>query len=606
MKHLVAILFAFIFGTSSLVAQTTTPPVINCISTDANTGDVELHWTNPPPNACGLFVGYVIYVRNPGAGPPPPVFQVLDTITNINATSLFHLGANGTIADWEYFIISVYDCPGYTFTSSDTVQEVVFQIPSLDYVTVLPNGSTQINWTPNTSPQTAGYHIYELVGSSLFNPLDTIPGINSNSTTVSNIDPTTGSIEIAIEAYSNCGGISTSINTANSHNTIYLSVNANACNAAIELSWNNYINWPDNPDYELLVSLDGGTPTVVQTFVDLFSVGSPAGSINPYQYDVSGLSGDTIVLYINAIHPVTGVRSSSNRVVLPFSIVKSIAYNIIERVSVNANGGVDLDYHIDTSANLNKVTIEKSTDGSTFNPLDTIAIAQLSGINNYTDATANTTSTYNYYKITANDDCASAEISGTVRPIWLQGSLSNGVSHLSWSDLTIPGATVSTYTIYRFDANNNRLPLSTEQSSVFDYDDFVKDEITDDGQYCYIIEADYFITLPFSGQTKQLTSTSNILCLNLPPVVYIPNAFAPNGVNKFFKPVLLFRNVKTYQFRIFDRWGKELFFTENQIAGWDGNNNGETLPMGGYTYYLKIETLHGDLLEEKGVVFLVR
>ncbi len=55
---------------------------------------------------------------------------------------------------------------------------------------------------------------------------------------------------------------------------------------------------------------------------------------------------------------------------------------------------------------------------------------------------------------------------------------------------------------------------------------------------------------------------------------WIPNAFTVNGdgLNDVFKPVVI--GVQDYHFYIFDRWGNQIFHTDDTNAGWDGRVQG--------------------------------
>lgn len=56
----------------------------------------------------------------------------------------------------------------------------------------------------------------------------------------------------------------------------------------------------------------------------------------------------------------------------------------------------------------------------------------------------------------------------------------------------------------------------------------------------------------------------------LTPSVFIPNAFTPNADehNNIFQPVV--RNLATYEFWIFNRWGEVIFHSTNPNEGWNG------------------------------------
>ncbi len=88
--------------------------------------------------------------------------------------------------------------------------------------------------------------------------------------------------------------------------------------------------------------------------------------------------------------------------------------------------------------------------------------------------------------------------------------------------------------------------------------------------------------------------------------VYIPNAFSPNvdGVNDEFD--IRIGAVATYEMRIFDRWGREVFFTFDPNSSWDGTSQGVPLPEGVYVYYLSAQTYDSKPIEMKGSITLMR
>ncbi len=81
-------------------------------------------------------------------------------------------------------------------------------------------------------------------------------------------------------------------------------------------------------------------------------------------------------------------------------------------------------------------------------------------------------------------------------------------------------------------------------------------------------------------------------------LVYMPNAFSPNngdGVNDVYT---VFGNpefvVNVTGFRIFDRWGNQVFNNENFMVndpneGWDGMNDGQKAPAAVYVFSVEVE-----------------
>jgi gliding motility-associated-like protein len=71
--------------------------------------------------------------------------------------------------------------------------------------------------------------------------------------------------------------------------------------------------------------------------------------------------------------------------------------------------------------------------------------------------------------------------------------------------------------------------------------------------------------------------------------VYIPNAFTPNGdgMNNVWQPVFNDTlKIKHYNLEIYDRFGVQVFKTNNPITGWDGLPFDTTYV---YKFYMKCE-----------------
>lgn len=73
---------------------------------------------------------------------------------------------------------------------------------------------------------------------------------------------------------------------------------------------------------------------------------------------------------------------------------------------------------------------------------------------------------------------------------------------------------------------------------------------------------------------------------------YVPNSFTPDGdgINDFFKPEGYNVDPNDYDLKIFDRWGKLLFHTNDVDESWDGTLNGVRCQHGVYQYVI----LYGD------------
>ncbi len=92
--------------------------------------------------------------------------------------------------------------------------------------------------------------------------------------------------------------------------------------------------------------------------------------------------------------------------------------------------------------------------------------------------------------------------------------------------------------------------------------------------------------------------------------VWIPNSFTPdgNGVNDTYKPVTLgFEPVK-YTMMIYNRWGEELFHSNDISMGWDGKSKGTSVkaPLGVYVWIIIATNYIGKEYRYEGKVTLVR
>ncbi|RBL92617.1 gliding motility-associated C-terminal domain-containing protein [Chitinophaga flava] len=91
------------------------------------------------------------------------------------------------------------------------------------------------------------------------------------------------------------------------------------------------------------------------------------------------------------------------------------------------------------------------------------------------------------------------------------------------------------------------------------------------------------------------------------PEMYIPNAFTPNGdgVNDRFRFIPV--GIVHYQFfRIYNRWGQEIYSSTDFRNGWDGTYKGMPAPVDTYLWILKGTDFNGKEIFKKGTVTLIR
>lgn len=116
-----------------------------------------------------------------------------------------------------------------------------------------------------------------------------------------------------------------------------------------------------------------------------------------------------------------------------------------------------------------------------------------------------------------------------------------------------------------------------------------------------------------------------VSCFNDSVKITLPNSFSPNGdgENDYFKILTNvdddnnFSNnqnggfyeggaIVEVDFRIYDRYGHQVFRTTNPHEGWDGTNKGKAVNPATYTYFLSYRRIDGRSGELKGNVTLFR
>jgi gliding motility-associated-like protein len=88
--------------------------------------------------------------------------------------------------------------------------------------------------------------------------------------------------------------------------------------------------------------------------------------------------------------------------------------------------------------------------------------------------------------------------------------------------------------------------------------------------------------------------------------VFIPNAFTPNGdgVNDVF--YIPEANLSSFQFTVFDRWGNQVYQTNNPNFRWDGQSKGRGVPTGIYVFVLDAKNSKNARVKRSGTISVVR
>jgi gliding motility-associated-like protein len=89
---------------------------------------------------------------------------------------------------------------------------------------------------------------------------------------------------------------------------------------------------------------------------------------------------------------------------------------------------------------------------------------------------------------------------------------------------------------------------------------------------------------------------------------YIPSAFSPSGssINTVFIPKGI--DIKSFEMYIFDRWGMQLYYTNNMLEGWDGKmrSTGQVCQEDAYVYVITVMDNEGNEHHYTGVLYLIK
>ncbi|MBS1509839.1 MAG: gliding motility-associated C-terminal domain-containing protein [Bacteroidetes bacterium] len=93
----------------------------------------------------------------------------------------------------------------------------------------------------------------------------------------------------------------------------------------------------------------------------------------------------------------------------------------------------------------------------------------------------------------------------------------------------------------------------------------------------------------------------------LPPGIYVPSAFTPNGdgTNDVLRAIV--SGLKEFHyFTVYNRYGQVVFTTTDPANGWDGTFDGVRQHTGSFVWMLEVVDQTGTLIRQKGNVTLIR
>lgn len=124
---------------------------------------------------------------------------------------------------------------------------------------------------------------------------------------------------------------------------------------------------------------------------------------------------------------------------------------------------------------------------------------------------------------------------------------------------------------------------------------------------------------PSGTTTYQLAITDKNGCTNLDtitiivkdfvcdePFVFVPNAFTPNADGNNDELFVYSNIISSIYFAVYNRWGEQVFVTEDITKGWNGIYKDREADPAVYVYYLEATCIDNQKITKKGNVTLIR
>ena len=501
------------------------------------------------------------------------------------------------VLDYQIVLHDSRGCDNFSIIRSDLMCDFIApDTPHLGSVSINPiSEKIELEWRRSTSSDTYGY-IVLIFKNGIWLPIDTIFGAENTHYVDFNTDA-------AVRQRYRIATIDTCRNTSpmgEEQHTIFCNVKTQICDGKVVIKWDAYDNMLEGlTGYRIWVSEVGGSFSVVDTVPS-----------NQLTYTHLGIDEfKDYIYYVEAYNINNGYAASSAKSVAKFNRRKEAGDVWLRYVSVVDNKDIEVAVYVRDTVNFNGLFLYRSDNGGTsFSQVATKT--KSAGVESYffTDTKVDVQTVTYLYTVDLTDVCNEPfATTDTVCNIVLKSveALSD-VNEMVWTAYYGFGVRLDGYDVYRqLQTETSMQLIDNLPASQTDYSENVWDMAAQGGKFMYQVSANEDNTNPYGFCDK---SFSNAVEIGKSPKSYTPNSFTPNGdgLNEVFKPVLVYVDAKEYAFAIFDRWGNQIFYTNDITLGWDGTINGKSAAMGVYSYTLTYRLTPTKMHVEQGHVNLIR
>ncbi|MEM1357493.1 MAG: gliding motility-associated C-terminal domain-containing protein [Bacteroidota bacterium] len=588
-----AVLFTLLFLSSALFAQVE-PPDFLCTRSEA--GMEILRWANTS-TACGPYEATEIFSATDINGP----YAMIAALTDPALTEYQDANPSGQLR--FYFLRYRYNCPGEVVINSDTLDNLPPLTPIVEFTGVEDN-EIILSWQASTSPEVSSYRILEVLATSIIEIGTVLAPTTQFRFPFTAGNPPADERRFRLVALDACGNDSPQGTIVSPMSLA--ATGGTGCASDIELTIDQEALGVYLPSslLELFVSVNGGAFTAVGTF-------PPNATTVSY---TEANDGEDLCFYVEAELAQGGGRVRSVIACQTVAFSQPVRDFPLYGAGFTTNPpGLLLGYEEPDSAPILDEALLLINRGNELigSPLPT---PFFTGAGNFfVPLPPDGLQQGETLSLRLTDECMREVTTNEVEPVYLRGqSLFAGQNNLSWTPLINNLAGFTSYTLYRATVTNEGAAAGAMYSAIasgltgLTFTDNTPDP---DGIACYFVEANFQAT-GSGASSRTFIFASQIVCVQAPTEVYLPNAFSPNALeatNQVFRP--FFSSLPSpdgYQLLIFDRWGGLLFSTNDPAAGWAGDSKGQLLPSGAYLYQLSYQANDGQRRQRSGVVNLLR
>ncbi len=414
------------------------------------------------------------------------------------------------------------------------------------------------------------------------------------------LNPCENSYKYVIVAYDMCGNRSSQLYDDIYVQTIKLDIaEPELCEKSAKLSWNSNHTMPGGITGFKIYRSDGG-PAV--------EIGSVTSTVTTYVDNFNFVNGISYGYSVTAYSDNSVYTSSSCQFFQQYNGAIQPDTVYVTQVTVKNDSYIEVGCYFTPGSSVVQLILERSeNNGTTFHAIESLTVSGPNYQYYFNDTTVNVHSQSYSYRVIAIDTCGNKKTSVNVsRSIYIQCGNMPSQNNLNWNSYETWLQGVEGYEIHRIlDGQSASIVLLNivDQATV-SYSD-LHSGFDQSKLPCYWVVAN-----ENAGNSvfQRATSTSNTCCVIRDPVLFMPNAFYPDGANRFFRPVPtpLFVDEQSFKMIIFNRWGQQIFETTDMVNGWNGMVNGQLAPAGMYSYILTYSSVFGKEYTKRGTVTLIR